>query len=105
MATLALSGSRGRTPAFNVTTWMITLMRLVMVMMEKKVKWGHLRNWDCLQTARKEGKRPVGETILTNLLCHYWLTLSSLLPKDLYLALRRNKADFVENILCLFFSF
>ena len=38
MATLALSGSRGRTPAFNVTTWMITLMRLMMVMMEKKVK-------------------------------------------------------------------
>ena len=46
MATLALSGSRGRTPAFNVTTWMITLM-MVMILatgygvslrMEKKVK-------------------------------------------------------------------
>ena len=46
MATLARSGSRGRTPALNVTTWMITLM-MVMILatgygvslrMEKKVK-------------------------------------------------------------------
>ena len=80
MAMLALSGNKGRGPAWYVAAWRISIyssmmmmrrrmmimlmltMMMMMIMMSVNTKGtsGHLGNWHCLETPGKGRKSPGG---------------------------------------------